>query len=221
MIDLSTWNLTLPVGSPARIIETPRLVDSYSDAYFRSGNTLFFWAPVTGSTTSKSEFPRSELRETFKDGELRNWTYPEANHRLTASVAVNKVPSEGRVIIGQIHIYQGKGPLLKVEYVYDKSRKTGAIIANYRLKPGSSDTKVVIGEGVDLNQRFTYEVRLSAKGALQVTAGDNRWSKQLSKSWQNKKLYFKAGAYAIDNTGYKTEGAQVTFYKLEVKHSKG
>lgn len=221
MIDLSTWNLTLPVDSPARIIETPRLLDSYSDAYFRAGNTLFFWAPVTGSTTSNSEFPRSELRETHKDGELRNWTYPEANHRLTASVSVNKVPSEGRVVIGQIHIYQGKGPLLKVEYVYDKGRKTGTIIANYRLKPGSSDTKVVLAEDVDLNQRFSYEVRLSSKGALQVTSEGNRWSKQLSSSWQNKKLYFKAGAYAIDNTGYKTEGAQVTFYKLEVKHSKG
>ncbi|XXE47139.1 polysaccharide lyase family 7 protein [Pseudomonas sp. R3-56] len=143
-------------------------VDGYSDAYFRSGNTLFFCAPVTGGTTSKSEFPRSELRETYKDGELRNWTYPEADHRMTASLSVNQVPSEGRVVIGQIHTYQGKGPLLKVEYVYDRARKTGSVIANYRLKPGSTDTKVVIVENVELNKRFTYEVRLSSAGYLHV-----------------------------------------------------
>lgn len=221
MIDLSTWNLTIPLGTPARVIETPRLVDGYSDSYFRSGNTLFFWAPVTGGTTSKSEFPRSELRETYKDGELRNWRYPEADHRMTASLSVNQVPSEGRVVIGQIHIYQGKGPLLKVEYVYDKARKTGNVIANYRRKPGSADTKVVIAEDVELNKRFTYEVRLSSAGYLHVISQGYRWGTQLSKSWQGKQLYFKAGAYTLDNTGYKTEGGQVTFNKLEAKHSKG
>jgi hypothetical protein len=34
-------------------------------------------------------------------------------------------------------------------------------------------------------------------------------------------LYFKAGVYALDNAGYKNEGGQVTFYKLEAKHGKG
>jgi hypothetical protein len=221
MIDLSTWNLTIPVGTPARVIETPRLVDGYSDSYFHAGNTLFFWAPVTGGTTSKSEFPRSELRETYKGGELRNWTYPEADNRLTASLSVNQVPSEGRVVIGQIHIYKGKGPLLKVEYVYDRARKAGSVIVNYRLKPGSADTKVVLAENVALNERFTYEVRLSSRGNLQVISQGSQMGKQLSKSWQGKQLYFKAGVYTLDNTGYKNEGGQVTFYKLEAKHSKG
>lgn len=41
MIDLATWNLTIPVGTPAKVIDTPRLVDGYSDNYFRSGDSLF------------------------------------------------------------------------------------------------------------------------------------------------------------------------------------
>ncbi|AHL34422.1 alginate lyase [Pseudomonas brassicacearum] len=218
MIDLSSWNLTIPEGAPAKVIETPRLVKGYSDKYFRSGNTLFFWAPVTGSTTSKSEFPRSELRETYRDGRLRNWTYPEAEHRLSASLIVNQMPSEGRIVIGQIHIYQGKGPLLKVEYLYDPPKKTGRVVVNYRLKPNSADRTVVIAEGVDLKQKLSYEVRLSPAGYLKVSAQGNQWGKQLSSSWKNKLLYFKAGAYALDNTGYKSEGAQVTFSRLEVGH---
>jgi hypothetical protein len=127
---------------------------------------------------------------------------------MTASLSVNQVSSEGRAVIGQIHIYQGKGPLLKVEYVYGKARKTGSVIANYRLKPGSADTKVVLADDVELNKRFTYEVRLSSAGYLDVISQGSQLGKQLSKSWQGKQLYFKAGAYVLDNTGYKAEGGR-------------
>jgi hypothetical protein len=219
MIDLENWNLTIPEGTPARVIETSRLVNGYSDKYFRPGETLFFWAPVTGSSTSKSEFPRSELRETFKDGKLRNWTYPEADHRLQARLTVEKVPSSGRIVIGQIHRYQDDGPLLKVEYLYDHSRRTGRVVAKYRLKPQSDDSEVVVAEDVDLQEKFSYDVRLSSAGYLNVASQDAEWGRQLSTSWKNKKLYFKAGAYTLDNTGYSTEGSRVIFERLSVRHT--
>jgi hypothetical protein len=219
MIELATWNLTIPVGTPAKVIDTPRLVDGYSDQCFRSGDKLFFWAPVTGSSTAKSEFPRSELRETLSDGTLRNWTYPEANHRLKAVLKVNQVPSIGRIVIGQIHIYQGEGPLLKVEYQYDAARKKGDVIANYRLKPGSEDGTIVIARDIALGKTFSYEVRFSSAGYLNVDSQGYSWGKQISSSWKNKKLYFKAGVYALDNTGYKNEGGQVTFSQLDVAHT--
>ncbi|MBK5415503.1 polysaccharide lyase family 7 protein [Pseudomonas sp. TH31] len=50
---------------------------------------------------------------------------------------VNQVPSTGRIVMGQIHRYQRKGPLLNVEYQYDAASRQGNVIANYRLKPGS------------------------------------------------------------------------------------
>ncbi|MGF6126839.1 hypothetical protein QF019_002048 [Pseudomonas frederiksbergensis] len=220
MIDLATWNLTIPVGTPAKVIDTPRLVDGYSDPYFRSGDNLFFWAPVTGSSTAESEFPRSELRETLSDGTLRNWTYPEADHRLKAVLKVNQVPSTGRIVIGQIHIYQDKGPLLKVEYQYDATTKKGNVIANYRLKPGSEDITVVIAKDIALGKPFSYEVRFSSAGYLNVSSQGYSWGKQISSSWKNKLLYFKAGVYALDNAGYKNEGGQVTFSQLDVAHTK-
>ena len=72
MIDLATWNLTIPVGVPATVISTPLLVGGYQDHYFKSdAASIFFWAPVNGSTTPNASYPRSELRETFGDGKQR------------------------------------------------------------------------------------------------------------------------------------------------------
>ncbi|KAB0545817.1 polysaccharide lyase family 7 protein, partial [Pseudomonas palleroniana] len=79
MIDLSTWNLSIPEGSPPATIETSQLVQGFQDQYFHSDSgTVFFWAPVTGATTTNAIYPRSELRETYSNGTLRNWLYPAA-----------------------------------------------------------------------------------------------------------------------------------------------
>ena len=74
MIDLSSWNLSIPVGSPPKTIETAQLVKGYDGKYFNSGSgSIFFWAPVTGARTANAIYPRSELRETWSDGSLHNW----------------------------------------------------------------------------------------------------------------------------------------------------
>ena len=63
MIDLATWNLSIPEGSPPATIETPRLAQGFKGQYFSSeAATLSFWAPVTGSRTANAIYPRSELR---------------------------------------------------------------------------------------------------------------------------------------------------------------
>ncbi len=36
MIDLATWNLSIPEGSPPATIETPRLAQGFKDQYFSS-----------------------------------------------------------------------------------------------------------------------------------------------------------------------------------------
>src|SRR3546814_12031033 len=83
MVDLATWNLSIPEGSPPKTIETPRLVDGFKNKYFNSeGQAVYFWAPVTGAKTENAIYPRSELRETYKDGTLRNWLYPDADNFL-------------------------------------------------------------------------------------------------------------------------------------------
>ncbi|MGH8354253.1 MAG: polysaccharide lyase family 7 protein [Pseudomonas sp.] len=220
MLDLAIWNLTLPVGSPATVIETSVLAQGYQDPYFESSSgVIFFWAPVTGSTTENASYPRSELRETFADGQLRNWTYPSADNFLRASLTVDQVPSTGKVVIGQIHAYQSSYPMLKLEYQYSSTTKTGKIVAKVRGTPGDSPIQVItVAQGVALSQRFTYSIHLTPGGTLSVNANSYNWSSKLDPAWAPKPLYFKAGMYVQDNSGLETEGGKANFYKLEVEH---
>ena len=220
MIDLSTWNLSIPVGSPAKTIETPALVKGYKDKYFRKdGSKLYFWAPVTGATTASAKYPRSELRETYADGSLRNWKYTEADNHLRAKLTVNKVPSSGKIVIGQIHQYNSNDPLLKVEYQYMDDDRLGNIVAKLRKTPSQDDpTVITIAKKVPLNEAFSYVITLTKGGKLSVVAANYGWNTELSSKWKEKPLYFKAGVYTQDNSGYSKEGGRVTFENLSVSH---
>ncbi|AIS10578.1 lyase, putative [Pseudomonas chlororaphis subsp. aurantiaca] len=221
MIDLATWNLSIPEGSPPATIDTPKLVDGFKDQYFHSDTgTLFFWSPVTGSRTANAIYPRSELRETYANGTLKNWTYPEADNLLYATLAVNQVPSTGKIVIGQIHAYNSTKPLVKVEYQYKTTTQSGNIVAKVRMHPDDVDSRVIIvAENVPLDREFSYLIHLSPGGALGVSAAGYQWDTQISSTWRDKPLYFKAGVYVQDNTGYTTEGGKVTFYKLDIDHN--
>ncbi len=218
MIDLATWNLSEPVGIPAATIDTPKLLGGYTDGYFRSGDTLFFWAPVTGSRTDNAIYPRTELRETYANGAAHNWTYSQADNFLRAALTVDQVPSSGKIVIGQIHCYGSTEPLLKVEYQYKEKTQTGNIVAKFRLTPTSEPEVIQIATGVLLKERFSYTIHLTPSGDLTVTAHDMQWAAKLDGSWSGKQLYFKAGVYTQDNTGYATEGGAATFYKLQIAH---
>jgi hypothetical protein len=220
MIDLATWNLSIPVGTPSVTIDTPKLVEGYQDGYFRSGNTLFFWAPVTGSRTENAVYPRTELRETTADGKVYNWTYSQADNFLRAALVVNQVPSTGKIVIGQIHAFQSTEPLLKVEYQFKEKLQTGNIVAKFRRSPDAEIEVISIATGVPLNERFSYSIHLTPAGNLTVNASDYVWTAKLDAGWKDKLLYFKAGVYTQDNTGYATEGGAATFYKLTINHDK-
>jgi len=219
MIDLATWNLTIPVGVPAATIDTPLLVGGYQDHYFKTASgTVFFWAPVNGTTTKSATYPRSELRETHADGTLRNWTYPSADHYLRAALKVSQVPSTGKIVIGQIHAHNSTAPLLKLEYQYKTKTRTGNVVVKVRPTPGSATQVYNVLSGIPLNQRFTYSIHLTPKGTLGVNVNDKKWSTRVDSSWAPKPLYFKAGVYTQDNSGYETEAGAATFYKLEIEH---
>lgn len=223
MIDLSTWNLSVPVGTPATTIDTPTLVKGFKDEYFHADTgTLFFWAPVTGSKTASAIYPRSELRETNADGSVKNWLYTAADNTLTATMMVNQVPSSGKVVIGQIHVNGSNEPLLKVEYQYKEKLGTGNIVAKLRQTPDQDDpTVIIVATGVPMNKNLNYLIHLTKAGTLSVTAYNFVWTTQVGSAWATKPLYFKAGAYVQDNTGYATEGGSTTFSKLVIGHTKG
>ncbi|GFM80866.1 alginate lyase [Pseudomonas cichorii] len=222
MIDLGSWNLSIPVGSPPKTIETSQLRQGYDGKYFESHSEyIFFWSPVTGSRTENAKYPRSELRETWSDGTLHNWLYPEADNFLNATLEVNQVPSSGKIVIGQIHAYDSTEPMLKVEYQYKTKTQTGNIVVKVRKRFDDDESKVIkIAEGVPLNEKFKYIIHLSPGGELSVSARDVNWSTSISSSWSTKPLYFKAGVYTQDNSGYSTEGGKATFYNLDIDHNK-
>lgn len=221
MIDLATWNLSIPEGAPPATIQTSQLVQGFKNQYFNSETgTVFFWAPVTGATTANAIYPRSELRETNSDGTLRNWMYPAADNTLRATVTVNQVPSTGKIVIGQIHTKDSNSPMVKLEYQYKAYSSTGNIVAKVRLRPDDASGQVItIATGVKLNRSFSYMIHLSPKGALGITAAGYNWRTTVDPTWKVKPLYFKAGVYVQDNTGYVTEGGKVTFSLLEIKHT--
>ncbi|MGY4534001.1 hypothetical protein ACVW0Y_003139 [Pseudomonas sp. TE3786] len=221
MIDLATWNLSIPVGVPATTIQTPVLVGGYQDYYFKADNaSIFFWAPVNGTVTESASYPRSELRETYADGKLRNWTYPSADNFLRAAVAVTQVPSTGKVVIGQIHAYGSNKPMVKLEFQYKTKTATATVVAKVRSTPLDEEGQVItVLSGIPLNQRFTYTLHLTPKGSLVINVNNAQWSTVVDPSWAPKPLYFKAGVYTQDNQGYETEAGAATFYVLKIDHT--
>jgi hypothetical protein len=217
MIDLTIWNITLPVQTPAQVVATkamPTLRNKYFD---RNGERIIFWAPVTGSHTGKSVFPRSELRETGKDGKLRNWRYNSGVNALKGTLSVNQVPSEGRVVVAQIHAKNADAPLLKLVYRYAKG--TGNIDVEYRVKPKDKKSPVIFTvPNMALNKAFTYSLQMDKQGKVSVLINSVGKQVNLDSSWKGYDFYFKAGVYTLDNVGYATEGGKVTYTKLDVSH---
>ena len=222
MIDLATWNLSVPVGNPPYTVETSKLVDGFKDQYFHSDTgTLFFWTPVTGSTTENAKYPRTELRETYSNGTLKNWLYPDADNTLRATLAVNQVPTSGKIVIGQIHAYESQKPMVKLEYQYSTTTQSGNLVAKVLMRPDDDDARIMtLATGVKLDREFNYLIHLSPGGALGISAAGYQWNTEISKTWSVKPLYFKAGVYVQDHTGYTSEGGKVTFSKLDIDHDR-
>ncbi|AYF86156.1 polysaccharide lyase family 7 protein [Pseudomonas sp. JS3066] len=227
MIDLSTWNLTVPATSSNTLITTDRLNNGYESQYFRrnSDGSISFWVPVNGSRTEDASYPRTELRETQADGTLSYWYQASADNYLSAVLSVDQVPSQNKIVIGQIHSKDEPGsqndPLLKIQYHY--LRGNGRIEALLRKRPGDAEVEnIVLAENVDLGERFGYDLRLTPTGRLGIVVtskgDDGNLYRQLSGYWSNQQLYFKAGAYIQDNYGATNEGGRVTFYWLNGLH---
>jgi len=74
---------------------------------------------------------------------------------------------------------------------------------------------------VGLNKDFDYQIKLQ-DGLLSITVNGATQSENVFKldpAWADQTLYFKAGVYPQDNKGPASEGARVSFSKLQVTHS--
>jgi hypothetical protein len=138
----------------------------------------------------------------------------------SSTLAVNQVPSTGKIVIGQIHAYESQKPMVKLEYQYKTSTQSGNIVAKVRMRPDDSKGRVIIvAENVPLQRNFTYVIHLNKAGLLSIEAANGQWNERLGAAWGKKPLYFKAGVYVQDNSGDSKEGGKVTFAKLDIDHN--
>ena len=159
---------------------------------------------------------------------------------LRVTMAVNNVTTTGvssqigRLIIGQIHAKDDEP--IRLYYRKLPGNMRGSIYAEHEISGGADVRYEIIGDssnsaldpigGFRLDEKFTYEI--IAIGNLLTVMIYNDASVlvgmrdiDISASGYdilNDFMYFKAGAYHVNNTADVSEFAQVTFYELTNTH---
>lgn len=221
---LEDWNITIPAdadggNSGDALILRPDLIagpQGYQGRWFntdKNDGAMTFWAPLNGATIGGSSSPRSELRE-----------FPliwngAGSSVLDAMVKVVQVPSDGMVIVGQVHGH-GSPPLIMIYYLYDHAAGTGQVIAKLQETPiqGPPYSKHVLATGVDLGETFSYQLKVENNRAMASVDGGEPARMAMSPAWDGENFYFKAGAYLHMHGDSASEGGRVKFYRLAASH---
>ncbi len=188
ILDLRRWKLTLPAGdseSPTEIL--PDALRTASSTFFNPTDRcdgVVFRAPVTGTTTKGSSYPRSELRELGDDGSLAAWSSSSGTHAIAVMEAFTALPKGKPQLVG-LQIHDGSDDVSVFRLEGTKLYVTRGDDPHYRL----------IDSGYQLGTAFTaaylvqddtiwayYNGRAVAKMAGKFSAG-----------------YFKTGAYTQAN----------------------
>jgi hypothetical protein len=187
-ISFSAWSLQEPNG------DTQTSLSGLTDAYFyKDGSYQAFMDTKTGSTTSGSSHPRTEMRETA------TWKASGTN-TLTVTGRVTKLGdgSSGVTTIGQVFNSDDSITLAELQYtpsgfqvLYEESKGNG--------------TTTPLGVSVALNSTYTYKLALSS-GKLTITVAGKTFTKTPSSAVSGNNFYFKSGNY--DQTA--TSGAVTT-----------
>ena len=173
-----------------------------------------------------------------------NNNYGGVGGTLTATLSIDQVTTTGvsgqvgRVIIGQIHaeddepirLYYRKLPGNTKGGIYAVSEiKNGDDLPHFNLIGDSSSSAAdPVDDGIALGELFSYEI-IQAGATIEVVIrrGDKDGEIiateiiDLTDSGydvEDEWMYFKAGAYVQDNTGWSNDFAQVRFYRLENSH---
>lgn len=159
---------------------------------------------------------------------------------LCVTMAVNEVTKTGenfeigRVIIGQIHAADDEP--IRLYYRKLPGNENGSIYAAHEISGGEDIYYNLVGSrdnnepnpesGFNLNEKFSYIIDVKGN-ALDVEILQNdalvaETTIDMSESGYdvlNDFMYFKAGAYHVNNDADSNEGAQVTFYQLDNNHT--
>lgn len=217
-IDYHIWSLQQPDGST---ISSSTLVSGYSSKYFyaASDGGQAFMDPKTGSTTSGSSHPRSEMREQTTSGSNAAWSWNGTNTMTNqAAVTLQGGGSSGATTIGQIFNSTDSIPLVELEYTATPNSKGGNFKILYEEAKGAG-TYTDLSTKAALGSKFTYQMSLSGGVATVSINGSQVFSKK--PSFSGKTFYFKCGDYdqtAISGSVSTTPYTIVELYSVSVVH---
>ncbi|WP_437884473.1 polysaccharide lyase family 7 protein [Pseudomonas sp. LRF_L74] len=227
---LENWNITVPqdedggTAGKAITVRPDQLSgpEGYQSRWFRSDpgdGAMTFWTPVNGATAGGSSSPRAELREMLDPSNLALTWNGAGESVQDALLKVLQVPSDGLVIVGQVHGY-GSAPLILLYYRYDANKQTGQVIAKLQGLPeqGLPYTTHVLASDIELGETFSYQMKVSDNVAMASANGGPVARMEMDPAWNSETFYFKAGAYLHMHGDSATEGARVKFYRLAASH---
>lgn len=183
----------------------------YSSQFFerQTAARIVMRVPTSGlATTPNSKYPRSELKEN------RTWNVDDGCAAQAARVNIYDLPASGDIVIGQIH-QEATTPRPPVELHYTNGTIHADVMKKNTTESGSPRTRLNIVSGIPLKQWFSYSITLEKGGLLRVTVNGKPQTTYLDASFDNSKLYFKAGNYTQDTGG----GSSVGFEGLSIKHN--
>jgi hypothetical protein len=215
------------------------MLQTYTSQYFHSASSVgvAFYTPVEGAHTSGSKNCRTELRETDISGKNINWSPTFAQSSLSATLAINAVPTvmAGVSKLTYIDIGQIKGsgasgsttnPLVIMQYRYSPSTSTAKVLAQVYLDPAvGTATDYFLASGIGLNQTFSYKLSVgrdpnnSGLPSLTISVNGVEAQPPLNPAWAANTVFFKAGVYLGVNSTYATGYGQATFYAVDATHA--
>ncbi|WP_326834559.1 polysaccharide lyase family 7 protein [Amycolatopsis rhabdoformis] len=192
VLDLGTWKETLPIGPaghPTEITQ-PQLAAYAKSPYFTTTpacDGVVFRAPVDGTTTSGSGYPRSELRQMTGDGtKTASWSTTSGTHTMVLDEAVTHLPADKPdVVVGQIHDADDDVTVFRLEGT------------DLYLTKGDDSHYRLVTRGYELGTRFRVSFT-AHDGKVSAYYNDTLVATIAVKSSGD---YFKAGTYTQANCG--------------------
>lgn len=213
VLDLTNWKLNLPIANEKGTsleIKRPQLDSYYHEEYFKvneKGDGVIFTAPVEGTTTSGSKYPRSELREMMNEGKDKaNWETSNGTHIMRITQSITHLPDvKKHAIVGQIHDDISDAAAFRIEnkkLFLDFDGVDGPVLNdNYIL--GTKFTVQFVAGGNSImcyyNGKYIYTHNIKATGC-----------------------YFKAGIYTqsnLDKGDVVGAYGECEIYDLIISHS--
>lgn len=200
-------------------ISMAQLVSGWSDPDYAfptpAGTAVTLKAYVDGNTTSGSNYPRTEFRETNADGSLAAWAAADGKHHLSATTICSHLPpNHPSAVFAQIHDDQSDSFQFRVDEGVLGVKVGGLWPANN----GGKLTKYTFGDPL------IWDLELDAGELSFYLSGQLVFQSPWFKSLAKKVQYFKSGLYL--QTGGKSqytepagEYGQVTLAALSTSHS--